>query len=295
MNFRVLANRFAFHLAALAVAAAPIRPVHASGHGPVYGLATPTLPEGALSLDVAGMYRLNGDVGEGSSHAAMLRPMVGYGISEDLELSLSAPLPLYTRPGGRASRMMGMMPATMDVEALLAWRLQRNDTGIGSRVETTALLGLDYPTGATVNGVQSAPGFLAGAVTGYVSRSLYAWAGALVRRYMTPSGPGTDHPGDQLLYSAVVGWRPEMFRRELPAADWRLFVEAVGEVSARDRLKGQPVADSGGHQVFVGPTVLGLFGAWGISGGPLFRVYGQLNGAQPQDSVRFVANYTRWF
>jgi hypothetical protein len=273
----------------LATAAA----AHATGHGPVYGLATPTLPAGAFSLDVGGMYRWEN--GDGSSHAAMVRPMLGYGLTEDLELAVSLPLPLYSRAGQRSSRMMGMMPATTDAEVLLAWRFQRNDSGVGSRIETTALFGLDYPTTPRVNGAETSPGFVAGAVTGYVSRSLYAWAGALYHRSMSPSGPGTDHPGDELLYSVVLGYRPALFRRDLPYADWRFFVEAVGEVFGRDRIQGTAVADSGGHQIFVGPTALGLFGAWGISAGPMFRVYGDVNGAQPEDAIRVVVNSTYWF
>lgn len=262
-------TRVAFVVLCLAHAAA------ASGHGPVYALSTPTLPEGAFSLDVAGMYWLS------DTSAAMLRPMVGYGITEDLELSLSAPLPLYSRAGQRPSRMMGMMPATMDAEALLAWRFQRNDNSVGSRIESTAMFGLDYPTLPTVDGVQAAPGAVIGAVTGYASRSVYAWAGALYRRYMTPAG--ADHPGDELFYSAVVGYRPQAWRQELPHADWRLFAEALGEWKARTG----PVDSR--HAIFLGPTVLGLFGAWGISAGPVFRVYGQ------GDSFRFVTNYTYWF
>jgi hypothetical protein len=265
----------------------------ATGHGPVYGLATPTLSEGSWSIDAGGMYRLMGDPSEANSHAAMFRPMIGYGITEDLQLSLSVPLPVYTHPGLRPSRMMGMMPATPDAEALLSWRFQRNANAVGSRFESTAIFGLDYPTDPRRDGVQMAPGFVAGAVTGYASRSIYAWAGALYRRYMTARG--ADHPGDLLLYSAVIGYRPEMFRRELPQSDWRIFVEAVGETTARDRIAGGAVADSGGTQILVGPTVLGLFGAWGISGGPLFPVYSRLNGTQQLDRVRLAVNYTYWF
>jgi hypothetical protein len=273
-------------LPALSLSACFATSAAATGHGPAFGLATPTLPEGAFSLDVGAMGRFSGDgVGE-----AMLRPMLGYGLNEDLELSLSAPLPLYTRSSGRASRMMGMMPATMDAEALLAWRFQRSDVGVGARFETTALFALDYPTGK-VDGIDAAPGFSAGVVTGYVSRSIYAWAGALYRRYMTASG--ADHPGDQILSSAVIGWRP--IRTELPHADWRIFVEAVGEWTAQDRVAGLACADSGGHQIFAGPTALILFGAWGISGGPLFRVHADVNGTQAQDAVRAVVNTTFWF
>jgi hypothetical protein len=47
--------------------------------------------------------------------------------------------------------------------------------------------------------------------------------------------------------------------------------------------------------MFVGPTVLGLFGPWGISGGPLFPVYRHLNGTQREERFRFVINYTYWW
>src|SRR5229473_3196664 len=112
----------------------------ASGHGPVYGLATPTLGEGGWSIDVAAMYRLNGAIGDGSAQRAMLRPMLGYGITEDLQLSLSAPMPLYipAASGLGPGRMMAMMPSSPDTEALLAWRFTRNGNDVGSRIESTA-------------------------------------------------------------------------------------------------------------------------------------------------------------
>jgi hypothetical protein len=241
------------------------------------------------------MYRARGPFDDPQAQSAMLRPMVGYGLIEDVQLSLSVPLPLYTPTKGLPVRMMGMMPATPDIEALLAWRFHRVGANVGSRFESTALLGLDYPTDSVRGGMRTSPGFVAGGVTGYASRSIYAWIGALYRRYMSPRGQGADHQGDLLFYSAVLGYRPEVFRQELPHSDWRLFVEAVGEVTAHDVLAGAELPNSGGHQLFVGPTVLGLFGAWGISGGPLFRVYQDLNGTQPPDRLRFVVNFTYWW
>ncbi len=100
----------------------------ASGHGPVYGLATPTLGEGGWSIDVAAMYRLNGDIGDGSAQRAMLRPMLGYGITEDLQLSISAPMPLYTSSaaGLGAARMMAMMPANDGEEAEVPPKRKKN-------------------------------------------------------------------------------------------------------------------------------------------------------------------------
>ena len=282
-------------LTAVAAIAVVVPAARATGHGPVYALATPTLGSGAWSLDVGAMVQLRGPFADGQSHSAMLRPMVGYGLTEDVQLSLSLPMPLYTPiDGGMPARMMGMMPATPDVESLLMWRFHRRDD-MGSRFESTALVGLDYPTDSLRGGIRTSPGFTAGGVTGYASRSIYAWAGVLFRRYMSPRGAGADHEGDLLFYSAVLGYRPGAFRKELPHANWRVFLEAVGEVRAHDVLGGAEVPNSGGHQLFVGPTVLGLFGAWGISGGPLFRVYENVNGDQRPERVRIAVNFTRWW
>jgi hypothetical protein len=128
-----------------------------SGHGPVYGLATPTLGKGGWSLDVAAMYRLAGDVSDANAHAAMLRPMLSYGLTEDVQLSLSLPMPLYTRPGMTPERMMAMMPANPDTELLLSWRFHRIGNDVGSRIESTAFLGFDYPTDSIRGGVRTSP------------------------------------------------------------------------------------------------------------------------------------------
>src|ERR1700694_3841701 len=61
----------------------------ATGHGPVYALSTPPLPQGAWSLDIGAMYWRS------AHQAAMVRPMLGYGITPDLELTLSVPVPIY--------------------------------------------------------------------------------------------------------------------------------------------------------------------------------------------------------
>jgi hypothetical protein len=210
-------------------------------------------------------------------------------------VSLSVPVPIRTIEGVVPVRATARMPATPDVEALVGWRFQRSDFAVGRRFETTGWAGLEYPTDAVRGGVRTAPGVYAAVVTGYASRSVYAWAGGLYRRYMTPTGPTADHPGDLGMYSLVLGWRPPPFRKDYPHADWRVFVEAVGEVSARDVVAGTPRGDSGGHQLFVGPTLLGLYGSWGISGGPLFPVVRRTNGSQPEEDVRLMLNLTFWF
>jgi hypothetical protein len=266
---------------------------HAAGHGPVYGLATPTLGKGSWSLDIAVMGM---DGTDGSGHMLMLRPMVGYGITSDLQVSLSVPVQLYLIGQLARSRMMLMMPAEQDVELQLAWRFFRKAIGVGSRIETTGSIYADFPIQELREGAHIYPGLVGALVTGYASRSWYVWGGGLYRRYLGPVGDRVDHVGDTAMYSLVVGYRPPWFQnRELPQGDWRLFAEMVGEYSFRTQIAGQDVANTGGHRIFLGPTVLGLYGGWGISGGPQFAVYNALNGNQPKYFIRYVVNFTYWW
>lgn len=260
------------------------------GHGPAYGLSTPTLGKGGWSLDVGVMGRV-----VGNTQMAMMRSMLSYGITEDLQISASFPMPLYVPQGLRPAHGMSRMPTNPDVEFLLGWRFHRTGTDVGSRFESTAYMGFDYPTDALRAGVRTSPGLYGALVTGYASRTVYAWVGGLYRRYMTPVGSTADHPGDVTMYSVVLGYRPPPFQKDFPHPDWRVFVEAVGEYSGRDVIGGVEQADTGGHQVFVGPTLLGLYGSWGISGGPVFPVYRRVNGSQAGDTMRFVVNTTFWF
>lgn len=268
---------------------APLVNAAAQGHGPVYALSTPTLRRGGWTLDVGVM----GQAMDGHE-MAMVRPMVSYGVTEDVQISASAPVRLRTSAGMMPARIATRMPGTSDLELGVGWRFQKRELGVGSRFESTAFAMVEYPTEATRMGLQTSPGLAGAVVTGYASRSGYAWIGGLYRRYVA-TGDAPDRPGDLTMYSAVVGYRPPAFQREYPHADWRLFVELIGEITARDVAQGSPRPASGGHRVFVGPTVLGLFGAWGVSGGPLFPVYQGLNGVQPRDRVRLAIDLIFWW
>jgi len=262
----------------------------AQGHGPAYGLATPTLGRGDWSLDVGVMGRIVED-----AHAVMLRAMVSYGITADLQVSLSLPMPLDVRPGVPPARGFARMPSSPDIEWMVGWRFDREGTAVGKRRESTVWLGFDYPTDAVRAGVRTAPGLVAGVVTGYASRTVYIWGGALYRRYMTLRGPGSDHPGDAALASLVLGYRPSAFRDDVPKPDWRVFLELLAEHTARDRIAGLVREDSGGDQLFAALTVLGLYGSWGLSGGPAIPVARSMNDAQPRERARFIINTTFWF
>src|ERR1700754_1674729 len=92
-------------LACLLLAAAP-KVAGASGHGPVFGGAPPTLGKGTWQLDQAWM----GRVGQGhSDDDQMLRTMLSLGITPDLQISASLPVTLDSgiyMPRGRTMAMM---------------------------------------------------------------------------------------------------------------------------------------------------------------------------------------------
>lgn len=264
-------------------------PALSQGHGPIYGLSTPTLGRGGWSVDMALMSRFV----EGAS-AIMARPMVSYGLTEDLQLSASFPIPLDGGEGLPPVRGLTRMPMTRDAQAMLGWRFHRDATDVGSRWESTAWLAFEHPTDAVRSEIETTPALYGAVVTGYASRSWYIWAGGAYRRYLESSNPDVSRLGDTGMASLVVGYRPPAFRDDYPSADWRAFLELVGEWSGRDNVAGGPSADTGGRQVFLGLTVLGLYGAWGISGGPSVPVYQSFNGEAPRERLRMTVNFTFW-
>ncbi len=261
--------------------------VAAQGHGPAYGLSTPTLGRGGWSIDMALMGRF-----VGTTQGVMLRPMLSYGVTADLQVSGSIPVPIDVPPDLPAARGMSRMPTTRDAEVLVAWRFHRQAPGVGSRFESTAYVGVDLPLDDRRRGVETAPGLVGGLVTGYASRPLYFWLGGLRRQSRRT---GNDRLGHVTLYSAVMGLRPAALRRDYPEPDWRVFVEVLGEHVTRTMADGVSLPNTGGHQVFIGPTLLGLFGSWGVSGGPALAVVRAMNGTQPRETVRFIVNFTHWF
>jgi hypothetical protein len=111
----------------IALIAGAATALHGSGHGPVFGMSTPTNVKGRWSLDLG----LMGRAGE-QNRDSMVRAMLGYGITEDLQLSLSVPSSFTAAPLA-PSRITGMMPASMDLEAIGSYRSFRKGTRVGTR------------------------------------------------------------------------------------------------------------------------------------------------------------------
>jgi hypothetical protein len=252
---------------------------HASGHGPVFGLATPTNSQGETSIDVTTSAR----IGQQSSEAGV-RTMVTYGFTPHLQLSVAAP-GNFTTANLPASRTMGG-----DLEGTIAWRFHHRGPTVGKRFESTLFSGLVFPelqrSPGTMGMLKRTPGINLSAVTGMASRSHYVWLGGGITHFFERGG---DQRPQVAQYSIVYGYRPPALRKDYPHWDWRLFLEAVGERASAIRQANFALPGTETHQVFVGPTTLGIYKNFAISGGVLFPVFRDARTFQ-RERVRIAIN-----
>jgi len=265
-------------------------PAAASGHGPVFGFTTPTNSRGGWSIDLG----LMGRAGTGSN-GNMMRAMLGYGITEDIQISLTTPY-VFSSGSFAPSRTTSMMTATADNEAIGSWRFHRRGTDVGTRVESTGYAGLILPGAQRPSGVMGtlkrAPGVFTAVATGVASRSHYVWGGVGLTAFAENDG---DRRPNLLSYSFVWGYRPPALRKDYPEWDWRLFAEMTGENSAKIRRAGHPMPGTGGHQVFLGPTALGIYKNYAIEGGVQFPVYRDVGSNFQREKVRYAINFSYFF
>jgi hypothetical protein len=261
-------------------------PARASGHGPVFGAATPTLGRGGWSVDQAWTLR-NGDDDE---RQQMLKTMVSFGVTENLQVSGSFPLAM--RDGQlTAARMMSAMSSDRELEGLLAYRFQRRTVGIGARQESTLYLGGTAPLEARRGGVGAGGSLEAGAATGYASRAHYLWVGGGVQRFAERDG---DRLGTSTLLTLVYGYRPAALRTEAGKPDLRFFVEATAEDRGPARIAGNPTGP-GDRTIFIGPTALLLHKAIAVEGGVLFPAYQNIADGFTKERVRVAINVAYFF
>ena len=261
-------------------------PADAAGHGPVFGATTPTLGRGGWSIDQAWTARC----GEDGDRQQMLKTMLTYGVTENLQLSAS--LPLAMGDGRLAgARMMSLMSSDRELEGLAGYRFQRRTIGIGGRQESTVYLGGTAPLETRRIGVGAGGSIEIGAATGYASRAHYIWVGGGVQHFFERAG---DRLGESRLATAVYGYRPRALRTESGKPDLRFFVEATAEDRTPDRVAGVTVGD-GARTVFVGPTALLLHKAIGVEGGVLFPAYQRIDASHSAERFRIAINLAYFF
>lgn len=280
--------------------------VSASGHGPVFAGATPTLGKGAWAVDQAWMCRATAD----DTSDQLLRTMISVGITEDLQVSASLPVPLTSTLHMPAGRMMATMSGHRDLEGSLAWRFLRREPSVGSRFESTAYVGMTLPLQNQVAGMYTTPSVWTSVATGYASRAHYLWLSGGYQRY---TGGNVDRLGDVGTLGFAYGYRPKFLRLDYPKPDLRFFVEAVAEHTGRathgtsapsEGHHGGPDVPpespphpglGGGDAFLVGPTVLLLYKAYGFEGGVLFPVSQTVKTGLPEDRYRIGVNITYFF
>ena len=257
----------------------------ASGHGPLFGYATPTNSKGEWSFDAALLSRAASDP------QLVARGLIGYGFTPHLMVQFSAPAVL-ANPSLPPSRLM---PGG-DFETTVAWRFHHRASAVGTRFESTAFGGLISPgpqssTGA-LSPLSKSPGLLAGVVTGIASRSHYVWAGGSFTKHFQTGG---DRRPDILAYSLVYGYRPPSWRREADKWDWRLFAEMTGERSNRVLFANVTQPDTQAHQVFLGPSALGIYKNYAVEFGFQLPVYQHVGAATQEEHARVAVNFSYFF
>ncbi len=259
--------------------------LRASGHGPVFGAATPTLGRGGWSIDQA--YTFRGGEGDDPQSQQMFKTMVSFGITPTVQISGSVPLAMSD--GLAPSRMMSAMSSEREFEALLAYRFQKRTVGIGGRQESTLYVGGTVPTEDERAGVPVGPSLVVQAATGYASRAHYAWFGGGLQHFVERKG---DQQGASRFLTFVYGYRPPPLQVEAGKPDLRFFVEATAEDRTATERGGVAI-DRGSRSVFVGPTTLLVYKAIALEGGVLFPVY-QAEG-QPRERMRIAVNFAYFF
>ena len=280
MDVAVVIRRVAFTAIVLGCL---IEHANASGHGPVFGAATPTLGRGGWSIDQA--YTFRG--GDDNDSQQMFKTMVSFGITETVQVSGSVPVAMGD--GLAPSRMMSAMSSEREFEGLVAYRFQRRPIGIGGRQESTLYIGGTLPMEDERAGLPVGPSVVVQAATGYASRAHYAWIGGGVQHFLERDG--AQHGASRFL-TVVYGYRPPPLRVEPGKPDLRFFVEATAEDRGNSSVSGMD-AEPGTRTVFVGPTSLLVYKAIAFEGGVLFPIYQR--SAENRERVRIAVNFAYFF
>jgi hypothetical protein len=266
----------------LLVALAFSQHASAANHGPLFGLATPTNSQGEWNFD-EGVFTRTTLFGSQAS----IRELLGYGFTPHLTLSFTLPVVV-----GNTPLPPTRIQAGADFDSTLAWRFQHRATKVGTRLESTAFGGFVIPgsqSGFGGTGLTNAPGFMLGGVTGRASLSHYLWLGGTYTRFAEHLGSQRSAVFD---YSLVYGYRPPKWRRPPDKWDWRLFAELVGERSGSIQQSHVVLANTQAHQVFLGPSALGIYRNYTVGFGAQFPIYQNVEPQFPKERVRIAVNFS---
>src|SRR5205085_4353885 len=217
----------------------------ASGHGPVFGFATPVNSRGETSFDVGWFAR----AASGGPQSA-LKGMLSYGLTPHVQATVVVPVLLQ----------QGALPMSMvsggEFSGSVAWRFHHDANAVGRRFESTASVGIVAPGPqddfGMFRGMKNAPGVNGWVATGVASRAHYFWLGGGITHFAERRG---DQRPNVIGSSIVYGYRPPSWRADRHVWDWRVFAELSAEHVGLTQRGGNAMAGSDANQVFLGPSV----------------------------------------
>lgn len=237
----------------------------ALAHDPVFGLGPHTLFKGGVEVHL-GMDR--SEAGSAAETESALE--LAYGLSGDWTVRLE--VPYVDREGGA--------DGAGDLAVATKYRFWRRDR-LGVQESSTAFLKIKPDTADDGRG-SGATDSIMGLAYGYESRKWYRWAA--VRYRVNGETSGKLDRGDKLLIDLVGGirFKPSGYREP----DWVWMLELNGERTARSRLNGSALADSGGTEWFLSPGLMWTLRNFAVKTGVQLPLASDLNGNQAESDYR---------
>ena len=241
----------------------------ALAHEPIFSLGPETIYKGGIGIESEVEYEKGGSDRETAIHYEII-----YGVTEDLSLTIEVPHIIEKKEGGEISDGLG------EVALRGKYQLFRKDT-LGAQDKAALIYGLKFPTGDEDKDPSLGSGswdHLFGLSIGHESTTLYGFA---TGRYVLKTESGGKEKGDQVLIDVAFGFRPWL--RSYKSWDLVLLLENSYICLEKDEVNGIKQANSGGEEIFIGPTLLWSIRNIMIKGGIQFPVWQDLNGNQKRD------------
>lgn len=242
-------------------------------HNPVFALGPHVLYKGGVEI---APQTTRSEAGSRRETESLLN--LAYGITGDW--SAGVELPYVDRETAAASaRGRG------DVQLFTKYRFWRHDTP-GAQESAALLLKVNLDTAkentTPALGSGGATDATLGVAYGYESRKWYRWAAFRYRRNGTTDA-GLER-GDKVFVDLVGGIRLKPTGYLEPDTVWML--ELNGEYSARSKLNGIELTNSGGTEWFLSPGLMRTYRNYAIKAGVQFPIASNLNGVQDESDYR---------
>lgn len=248
-------------------------------HSPLFGLGPQTIYRGGWGIEIEGEWeRAQGGV---ESQRA-LHADLHYGVTEDLNVTLTLPLVQKTQ-GGVLSPGLAQVDRDVtglgDVLVRGKYRFWQDLFPSGNH-QATLFGAVKVPTAPTTTEPPLGSGsvdFLTGAAVSRETHRYYAWASALAR--INTTGAAAVRRGHEARWDLALGVRPYVPQWTDP--DLMFLLEFVGVTAARSVTPAGYNPNSGGTVLALAPGMWLTYRNWALKAGINLPFHQRLNGMQP--------------